>query len=181
MPLKNTKKTYGWAAIGLHWASAITVLGLFCLGLWMRSLDYYHPWYTKAPDLHRSIGVMLIVFTLMRLVWRSVNNKPAMEPGPPWQLNAARFIHALLYVWFFFMLTSGYLITTAKGLGLEVFNWFVIPAYITGIENMEDAAGEVHLFLAFGFMGLISLHAGAALFHHYIKRDGTLRKMLGRV
>ena len=180
MPLKNTDKTYGWVARSMHWVSAITVLGLFCLGLWMRSLDYYHPWYTKAPDLHRSIGVILIIFTLLRLSWRSLNVKPAMEPGPIWQLNLARFIHGLLYIWFFFMLASGYLISTAKGQGLEVFNWFVIPAVITGIDNMEDAAGEVHFYLALGFIGLICLHAGAALFHHFIKRDNTLRKMLGR-
>lgn len=68
MPLKNTTKTYGWVAIVFHWVTALTVFGLFGLGLWMRSLDYYDPWYTQAPDLHRSIGVLLILFTLLRLV-----------------------------------------------------------------------------------------------------------------
>ncbi|MEY4588978.1 MAG: hypothetical protein RL497_1054 [Pseudomonadota bacterium] len=181
MPLKNTDKTYGWVAIVMHWVSAIVVLGLFFLGLWMSDLDYYHAWYKTAPDIHRSIGVVLIGFTLLRLLWRSVNIKPTeLLDSPGWQLTLARVIHGLLYTWFFFMFVSGYLITTAKGQGLEVFNWFVIPALITGVENMEDTAGGVHLGLACGFMCLVFLHAGAALFHHFVKRDNTLRKMLGQ-
>lgn len=180
MPLKNTATTYGWVAIALHWLSAITVFGLFGLGLWMCSLDYYHPWYKQGPDLHRSIGVVLVVATLGRFIWRSVNIKPAPEPGPRWQLNLARLIHGLLYGWFFLMFISGYLITTAKGQPLEVFNWFVIPAFITDIENLEDTAGTVHWVLACMFIGLAALHAGAALYHHFIKRDATLRRMLGK-
>lgn len=180
MPLKNTDKTYGWFAIALHWLSALTVFGLFGLGLWMCSLDYYHPWYKQGPDLHRSIGVLLVMATSVRLVWRFINITPAAEPGPRVQLILARVVHLLLYVWFFLMLASGYLITTAKGQGLEVFNWFVIPALITGIENLEDTAGTVHLVLACLFIALAALHAGAALYHHFIKRDGTLRRMLGR-
>lgn len=180
MPLKNTIKTYGWIAIFFHWATALTVFGLFGLGLWMRSLDYYDPWYTQAPDLHRSIGVVLILFILLRLLWKSLNIKPSPEAAPRWQLVLARGVHGVLYLWFFFMLISGYLITTAKGQGLEVFSWFEIPALITGIENLEDSAGDVHFWLAIGFISLIVLHAGAALYHHFVKRDGTLRKMLGR-
>ncbi|HEY6530125.1 MAG TPA: cytochrome b [Cellvibrionaceae bacterium] len=180
MPLKNTDKTYGWVSIALHWASAVTVLGLFCLGLWMRSLDYYDPWYTKAPDIHRSIGVVLVFVTFLRMMWNRFNIKPTMEAGPVWQLNLARVVHVLLYIWFLFMLVSGYLITTAKGQSLEVFNWFAIPAYITGIGNLEDTAGDVHLVLGCSFMTLIALHAAAALFHHFVRRDRTLRKMLGR-
>ncbi|HNG61346.1 MAG TPA: cytochrome b [Cellvibrionaceae bacterium] len=180
MPFKNTEKTYGLLAIAFHWLSALTVFGLFGLGLWMCSLDYYHPWYKQGPDLHRSIGVLLVITTVLRLIWRSLNITPAGEPGLRWQLNLARITHGLLYLWFFLMLISGYLITTAKGQALEVFNWFVIPAFITGIENLEDTAGVVHWLLACAFMSLVAVHAGAAVYHHVIKRDGTLRRMLGR-
>lgn len=181
MPLKNTANTYGWLAIAFHWLSALTVFGLFGLGLWMCSLDYYHPWYKQGPDLHRSIGVVLVGATVLRMLWRLINVTPKAEPGPRWQTNLSRLIHALLYLWFFLMLISGYLITTAKGQALEVFNWFVIPAFITGIENLEDTAGTVHWLLACAFMALVALHAGAALYHHFVKRDGTLRRMLGRI
>ena len=180
MPFKNTEKTYGLLAIAFHWLSALTVFGLFGLGLWMCSLDYYHPWYKQGPDLHRSIGVLLVITTVLRLIWRSLNITPAGEPGLRWQLNLARITHGLLYLWFFLMLISGYLITTAKGQALEVFNWFVIPAFITGIDNLEDTAGVVHWLLACAFMSLVAVHAGAAVYHHVIKRDGTLRRMLGR-
>lgn len=180
MPLKNTPTHYGWIAIVFHWVTFVTVIGLFALGLWMCSLDYYHPWYKQGPDLHRSIGVLLIVFTLLRLLWKLRNIKPAQTPAPAWQLKLAGIVHILLYMWFFLMLITGYLITTAKGQGLEVFNWFSIPALFTSGENLEDTAGAIHYWLALGFMGLIALHGGAALYHHFVRKDGTLRKMLGR-
>ncbi len=178
MPLKNTQNAYGWLAITLHWVSALCIFGLFGLGLWMSDLDYYHAWYTKAPDLHRSVGFLLVMLTAFRLVWRSLNPAPNPAPAPVWQLKAAVAVHYLFYGLLFLMLVSGYFITTAEGKPLEVFNWFSIPSLITE-EHMEDVAGEIHEFLAFTLIGLSALHAAAALKHHFIDKDSTLKKMLG--
>ena len=56
--------------IAIHWLSALTVIGLFGLGLWMVALDYYDTWYTRGPALHESVGILLLLLTLVRLVWR---------------------------------------------------------------------------------------------------------------
>ena len=60
-----------------------------------------------------------------------------------------------------------------------VFGWFALPATLSGIEGQEDIAGVVHLYLASILIGLALLHAAAALKHHLIDRDRTLRRMLG--
>ncbi len=77
-------------------------------------------------------------------------------------------------------MTSGYLISTADGRPLEVFGLFEIPALISGIDGQEDRAGEIHLALAYSLMGLTGLHAVAALKHHFIDKDRTLLRILGR-
>ena len=74
----------------------------------------------------------------------------------------------------------GYLISTASGDSIEVFNWFEIPATITSIENQEDIAGELHYWFALSIIIIASLHALAALKHHFIDKDKTLLRMLGK-
>jgi len=86
----------------------------------------------------------------------------------------------LLYLLLFVIMFSGYLISTADGRAIEVFGWFDVPATITSIPNQEDVAGLVHKFAAFLLIGLVVLHAAAALKHHFIDRDRTLLRIFGR-
>ena len=78
----------------------------------------------------------------------------------------------------FLIVLSGYLISTADGRSIEVFNWFEIPAFVTPIENQEDLAGDVHFYLASTLMVLVALHGLAALKHHFLDKDATLKRML---
>lgn len=179
MHWRNHSHGWGGVAITLHWLTALIVLGTFGLGLYMTGLDYYDPWYRKAPDLHRSIGVLLFLATLFRLVWRIVSPAPPpLQSHKPWEQLLAGVVHAMLYLLLFALMLSGYFITTADGRAVEVFDWFSIPATLTG-EQQEESAGAVHLTLAWSLIGLALLHAAAALKHHLIDRDRTLRRMLG--
>jgi cytochrome b561 len=60
MQLRNSSSRYGWVSIFMHWGVALVVFGLFALGLWMVGLDYYSTWRKDAPDLHKSIGLVLL-------------------------------------------------------------------------------------------------------------------------
>ena len=60
MQLRNSSSRYGWVSIFMHWGVALAVFGLFALGLWMVGLDYYSTWRKDAPDLHKSIGLVLL-------------------------------------------------------------------------------------------------------------------------
>jgi len=178
---RNTDSTYGMIAIVLHWVVAIIVINQFILGLWMVDLDYYDAWYRRAPELHKSIGVTLFLIMVFRLIWRWVNKKPQPIPGKPWlKERIVRIVHSMLYFLIFFVMLSGYLISTADGRPIEVFGMVNIPATLTGIEKQEDIAGNVHLILAIALISLSSFHAMAALKHHFINRDKTLIRMFGR-
>ncbi len=178
---RNTADTYGLVAVLLHWLIAAVVVGLFALGLWMVELTYYDTWYRRAPELHKGIGVMLLLTLLLRLGWRLVNPRPRPEPGQSaLEQRIARLTHRLLYLLPLLVMTSGYLISTADGRPLDVFGLFSVPATLTGLPSQADLAGDVHLVLAIALVTLAAVHALAALKHHFIDRDATLLRMLGR-
>lgn len=181
MQWRNSSSRYGLVSRVLHWGIALVVFGLFGLGLWMVELDYYSGWYRTAPDLHKSIGLTLFALMLLRLLWRWLSPPPPALPNYSklTRLGAA-FGHGLLYAGLFALMLSGYLISTADGRGIGLFGLFEVPASITSIPDQEDLAGAVHFYLAWGLVVFAGLHGLAALKHHFIDRDATLTRMLGR-
>ena len=180
MQIKNDQQNYGLIAIILHWLIAIVTFGLFGLGLWMTGLGYYDDWYMKAPKLHEGIGVLLFIFLLIRMQWGWVNSSPEfLSNHKQWERTGASLAQGLLNGLFLVISISGYLIVTAKGEPLNMFNLFNIPASLSGISNQEDLAGEIHLFGAWGLITLAGIHALASLKHHFIDKDSTLKRILG--
>ncbi|WP_217476022.1 cytochrome b [Stutzerimonas stutzeri] len=181
MQWRNSTSNYGLVSIVMHWLVAIGVVGLFALGYWMVGLTYYSSWYRTAPEIHKSIGLLLLALMTFRVVWRF------LSPGPKPLAHHGRLTragtkagHGLLYIGLFAAMISGYLISTADGRGISVFGWFEVPATITSIPKQEDVAGLVHQYLAWGLLIFSGVHALAALKHHFIDRDATLKRMLGR-
>ncbi len=178
MQLRNNSYCYGLLSIALHWSMAILIVLLFFLGEYMVDMDYYDPWYNTAPDLHRSFGIIVALLLIFRLLWRLGNIRPAII-GKPWEQHIARWVHRIFYALIIAIVISGYLITTADGQSISVFNWFEIPASLQGIDKQEDIAGEFHEWLTYILILFVSLHTLAALKHHFINRDSTLSRMLG--
>jgi cytochrome b561 len=178
--IRNSATRYGTVAITLHWLVAAVIVGLFALGYWMVDLDYYHEWYKQAPDIHRSVGILLFATMALRVFWRLMNAKP--EPLPThsrFEVLAAHGAHLLLYLLVFTAMISGYLISTADGSSISVFGWFDVPSVTGRIKGMEDTAGLVHYWVTWAIVGLASVHALAALKHHVYDKDDTLRRILG--
>ncbi|BAP42803.1 cytochrome b [Pseudomonas sp. 21LCFQ010] len=181
MQLRNSSSRYGLVSRVLHWGVALTVFGLFGLGLWMMGLDYYDSWRKAGPDLHKSIGLVLFAAMLVRVIWRFVS-----PPPPPLTSYSrltrigAAFGHLFLYVALFAVMTAGYLISTADGVGIPVFGLFEVPALISGLPQQAETAGQIHFYLAWAIVIFAVLHGLAALKHHFIDRDVTLKRMLGR-
>jgi cytochrome b561 len=181
MQWRNSSTRYGLVSILLHWLVAVAVFGLFGLGYWMVGLDYYSGWYKSAPELHKSLGMLLFLLMLARMLWRGFSPSPdgLASHGQLTRLGS-KFGHAFLYLGLFVLMLSGYLISTAEGRGISVFGLFEVPATLTSIPDQEDVAGLVHEYLAWALVIFAGIHALAALKHHFIDRDRTLLRMLGR-
>jgi Cytochrome B561 len=177
---KNTADRFGHVSVLIHWLVALTVYGMFALGLWMVTLGYYDVWYHQAPEIHKSIGALLFIVMVIRVIWRFVSPppKPLASYGCLTRVSAI-LAHLALYAVLFGILISGYLISTADGQPISVFGWFDVPATVTGMAEQADTAGAIHLYLAWAVVVLSVLHGLAALKHHFIDRDVTLKRMLG--
>ncbi|PID33886.1 MAG: cytochrome b [Thiotrichales bacterium] len=178
--LLNTKESYGWVSIILHWLMAVTLIAMYFVGDWMVDLDYYSKWYKDAPDIHKSVGLIIGVFMLVRIFWNVFQVKPRhVDPSTVSMNMMASAVHYIFYLLVFILVISGYLISTAKGQGIEVFGLFEIPALLANDKDRGELAGVVHEYLGLGFILLVAAHALAALAHHFFMKDRTLKRMLG--
>jgi len=177
MGMRDTRSGYGLVSRVLHWAMAVAIFAMFGLGLWMVGLTYYSPWYRSAPDLHKSVGLVLFALLVLRFGWRLAAVRPDEGTLKPWERRLSRLVHWGFYPLLLALMASGYLISTADGRAISVFGLVEVPA-VYAEKGLEDAAGEVHEWLAWLVMALAGGHAAAGLKHHLIDRDDTLRLML---
>ncbi|MBK8906998.1 MAG: cytochrome b [Rhodospirillales bacterium] len=179
MKWRNSRNAYGLIGIVTHWVLAVAIVALFVSGLWMVDLTYYHPWYNRAPDLHKAFGVLTAVAMAVRLLWRWWDGVPEPAAGVRrWEAAGASVAHGLMYLGVFVTAISGYLIVTAKGDPVDVFGVVAIPAVIHDLPRQADTAGAVHYWVAIALIALAGLHTMAALKHHVLDRDETLIRML---
>ncbi len=176
----NSSNTYGLGSMALHWLMALGVLVMFPLGLYIESLGYYDPNYRIVPDWHKSIGLLLAALYVVRVAWRLLVKQPDPMSQPPLLEWAAKVAHGLLYVLMPLVFISGYLISTADGRGIEFFGWFEVPALPPLVDHQEDVAGAIHEFVTMSLIVITVIHALAALKHHFIDKDETLNRMLGK-
>ena len=177
--LRNTSTSYGLVSIGLHWLMALALFGMFALGYWMTTLTYYDRWYHDAPEIHKGIGILLLLLLIFRFLWRMITTRPKLM-GAWWEQIVSLGVHRLHYVLMFTVVISGYLIPTAEGVGIDVFGLFTMPATLTFDKQQADLVGKIHWAAAWALIGLAGLHAAAALKHHWIDKDMTLLRMLGK-
>ncbi|MGF1908560.1 cytochrome b [Vibrio kasasachensis] len=176
--MKLEVKNYNVVTRGIHWLSALVIIGMFAVGLWMVDLSYYSEWYRTAPHWHKSVGILLALVTVFRVIWKNVTASPKVE-GNAFEIVASKFVHALMYVALIGLFISGYLISTEDGRSIEVFNLFSVPGLGAFFEGQADISGEVHFYTAWALMIMAAIHALAAIKHHVIDKDNTLRKMIG--
>ena len=189
MALKNTADNYGTIAKWLHWLTALLFLGSY-------ASVYYRHWFTEAKtpenwtalQLHLSIGVTIGVIVLLRILWRMANRSPDPVPGSRLEHLAAKLGHYALYAIMIIMPVTGYLGT---GVATEYFFLFDIPSFKDTalfeswfaldmtFEEFEEPIDFIHkdILGAWVVWLLILGHVLAALYHHFIKDDRTLRKM----
>lgn len=181
MTLKNTRDRWGAVSQGFHWLIVLLILGLAIVGLTMGELPRT-PKYFWVYTAHKSLGITVLVLMLLRLGWRLYAGAPEPVPGTPtWQARVASLAHWALYALVLAMPLSGWLYDSASGLRpFKFFGLFDMPKLTGPDEWLADQAHDAHELLFWVLVGLVALHAGAALYHHLFQRDDTLVRMLPR-
>jgi len=180
MSWSNTPKRYGAIAIALHWGMAVLLILLIGLGLYMGSLPDagYDTRKITLILVHKALGMVALALASLRLAWRVGNALPRLVDGMrEWQKVAARFVHLLLYALMFALPLTGWVMSSAGGYPVTFFGWFEFPDITGPDEWLFHATLAIHHWLAYALAALLLLHAVAALHHHIVLRDDTLRSM----
>jgi len=170
---------YTRTAIAFHWLIALMIIGAFTLGLVMTEIPGITPTKLKYYSWHKWAGVTILALATLRLLWRLTHRPPAYPPSMVnWQKNAANALHGLLYVLMFAVPLSGYLYTLSAGVPVVYFGLFQLPLIIDPNPAWKPVLKTVHYYLNLTLAACVGLHIAAALKHHFIERDGVLKRML---
>lgn len=162
-----------------HWLTVLLILFAWLIGQFLDAFPKGPPRST-AIWLHKEAGVQVIAILALRLVWRFVDPPPALEKTPlgPLAEHAARIAHWALYLLMLAVPVAGIVLSFARGRSVDLLGLYVIASPWVEDRAFAGAVKEAHEWLANALMIFAFLHAAAALAHHWIWRDQTLRRML---
>lgn len=179
--IENTEDRYGAIAVLLHWSMGILIIALAGLGLYMVTLPDAG-FNTKKVTLilyHKEFGMLVLALAVLRLAWRLSNVIPqVIEHLPDWQKIAARFVHLSFYALMFALPITGWLMSSAAGIPVSSFGLFTLPDLVSHDDYLFQWFIEIHKWLGYGLIFFVLIHTGAALRHHFMFKDDTLRRML---
>ncbi len=167
---------YSTVQITLHWLVLLLLILTYSAMLLKDAVpDEY---YTQAKTTHFTAGSLVWLLMLLRLGLRFIYATPAIKPPlPDWQRRTAQALHGVLYLLYLSLPVLGLLTLAYSGRAGYWFDWR-IPAIVTPDPSFSATLKAVHETLASVGYFLIGLHTFAALYHHYLRLDNTLLRML---
>lgn len=183
MRLRNTHDSYGMAAIAFHWSIALLFFGQIALGYLTQAVASRPRLQFDLYQWHKSFGFLILVLALSRTIVALSGVRPLPVPGMrQWEAVAARTAHVMLLALTVIVPLTGWAIASTSPLRIPsfVFDIMVVPDLpLSRSDAAESFWSNAHALLAYG-AGLLALaHAGAAIHHHFGRRDATLARMLG--
>lgn len=159
----------------LHWITAVLVLALWLIGLAIESFP--RGWLRNSVrSIHIVMGFALLALWVLRITWRFTAARHPERSDQGRLDRLARHAHWILLGWLGLTLLAGVLDAWVRG--VPVFGWWTFTSPAPGVRWIRKAVGGMHEWLGHGLIVLASLHALAALWHHWVLRDGVLRSML---
>lgn len=169
---------YNRTAIFLHWLVGLGILGTLGLGLYMVDLPF-SPAKLQIYSWHKWAGMTLLFLAVVRLAWRLSHPAPALPDtmGPLSRL-AAHAGHWVLYILMLAIPLSGWLMSSAQGFSVVWFGVLPLPDLVAKNLELGEWLNSIHLILNYTLIATLIGHIGAALHHHFIKKDTVMSRML---
>lgn len=191
--LRNTEHSYGSIAKWLHWIVALCFIGAYAtyfIPHWIiDSHDPSDPGLRTARVYHTAIGLSVLVWASLRLIWKLTNPEPKLPPMPNWQHRSSNYMHWLLYFFMFAMPITGWMGYTG-GVNYGIFQLpsfresglgqWILESLNTDWETWEVPWDFIHKRISGAWILwiLVSIHVAAALYHHFVQKDEVLKGML---
>ena len=167
---------YDRTARALHWTTAILLVVLFGLGISMTR------WVAEDQKIrvyswHEWAGVTVFALTAIRLWWRLRHPPPPIDV-PAWERAAATVVYVGMYLVLFAQPIVGWLMSTAFGFPVVYLGLVPLPGVVPADRALAERLENVHVTLAMVLAALFAVHLAGVLFHHLVRRDGILRRMI---
>ena len=178
MNWKHTKRRYGTPSIALHWLMFLVIVAAYATMEFKSIFPKGSAAREATATWHYTLGLCVFLLVWLRLLMRFMGPEPAIEPAlPAWQALAARVVHWAMYALMISLPLLGWLTLSAKGTPVSFFG-VELPALTATDKGLARWFKDFHESLANVGYFLIGLHAAAALYHHYVRRDNTMKLML---
>lgn len=167
--------------MALHWLMALLLGSLVALGLYMTRLPDagFDTWKIRLILYHKQLGIAALALFALRLLWRVGSALPRLvQTLPDWQKVAARFVHLCFYALMATLPLTGWAMSSASGIPVSVLGLFTLPDLVSYNDRLFHTLTDVHRYLGYALIACMAVHIGAALRHHFMLRDTTLKKML---
>ncbi|MFP4520056.1 MAG: cytochrome b [Oceanicaulis sp.] len=180
---------YSAVAIAFHWVIAVLLVSMVFYGWWMEGLrdqlfagEVSAETVSGAYNWHKTAGILILLLSLARLAWR-LSHKPPALPGhmKPWERYFARFTHVAFYAVMIGVPIGGYVTASSFGDSFPIllFNEIALPKLpVPQTDSFQSFSGSAHGAGGWVILVLLALHAGGALKHHLLDRDGVLTRMI---
>lgn len=177
LKMDNSSEAYGLVSRALHWSIAALIFVLLFVGLIMIGLPYGS---VKAQiyDLHKSLGMMVLLLGAIRIIWRSFAPvPPTFSAHRKYEKILAKTIHLVFYFCILVLPLSGWIMSSSGDYPVTIFWLFNLPPIVSKNQAIFEVSEQVHMLVAYGLIGSIALHILGALKHQFIDRDATMRRM----
>ncbi|MET0375732.1 MAG: cytochrome b [Rhizorhabdus sp.] len=166
---------YNRVARILHWTIGVLVIGNIIGGIFHDPLGELFP----VMPIHKSVGFVVLILSIFRLFWRFTHPAPPLPASMPgWERFSAHALHWIFYALMIILPMTGWAFSSAGKYPLEFFWLFDVPKLaVEKGSGLAEGTHNAHVVFGFAWAGLLVIHIGAALRHHFILKDAILLRM----
>lgn len=177
MQIHNTPEKFGIVSKTLHWLVAVLIIAAWIVGYYALRLPNDEPAKFELFDLHKSVGMVVLMLVIIRLSWSLYDGTPKFLGRSRVLKYLANAVHYLLYAFMFVQPLSGWAMSSAAGYTPTFFGLFTFPDLVAKNPGTVETYVDIHNTSAYILLFLFILHVVGALAHHFIFKDNTLRRM----
>ena len=161
----------------LHWSVGLLIIAQLVIGWTMPDV---HKGTLPVGEIgwHVTVGVVLILLVALRVIWRAVRPPQPTPEERGWLPWTARATHVLLYVLMIVVPVLGWANASSRDWAVGIGSWLELPRIMPVGSKLGHDFGDIHGFLAYALAVLAGLHVAAGIYHHFVRRDDVLRRML---
>ena len=166
------------STVAIHWMTVVAIVVAVAV-MFVRDAVEDRVWRQVLLEMHRQLGLLVLMSAGVRIAIRLrkglTDHAPDMAAYLRWGAKAA---HGLMYGVLIALPLLGWAVTSAHGMSLTFLGSVPLPKILSADSELADTLTDYHVWLAWGLLGLVVAHVGAAVWHHFVRKDGVLRAML---